>query len=142
MPATVDERPRLTPDQRPVQDRELRIGRGTVVRLGIVAAVVFAAIWAIDAYGRHYDFFDLKIYHGAMVWWTHGGNLYDFVSPGTTLGFTYPPFAALVMAPMAILPTMAAGWMNTLVSLSAPTLLLAWLLVPIADLYGWPRWIT
>src|SRR5256714_606086 len=138
MPATVGERRRVTPDQ----STELRLGRGTLVRLGIVAVAVLAAIWAVGRYGRHYTFFDLKIYHGAMVWWTHGGNLYDFVSPGTTLGFTYPPFAALAMAPMAALPTIVAGWLNTLVSLAALALLLTWLLVPLADRYGWPRWFT
>ena len=142
MVATVDARTRLTPDRRTVSYRDLRIGRWTLVRLGIVAAAVVAAIWAIVTYGRPYKFFDLTIYHGAMVWWTHGGNLYDFVSPGTTLGFTYPPFAALVMAPMAALPTMVAGWMNTAVSLAALTVLLTWLLVPIADRYGWPRWFS
>jgi alpha-1,2-mannosyltransferase len=136
MPATVGERPHVTPDQ----STELRLGRGTLVRLGIVAVAVLGAIWAVSRYGRHYTFFDLKIYHGAMVWWTHGGNLYDFVSPGTTLGFTYPPFAALAMAPMAVLPTIVAGWLNTLVSLAALTLLLTWLLVPVADRYSWPRW--
>ncbi len=141
MPATATT-PRVTPDQRTAHDRALRFGRWTLVRLGIVAAAVLGALWAVHAYGRRYTFFDLKIYHGAMVWWTHGGNLYDFVSPGTTLGFTYPPFAALAMAPMAILPTMVAGWLNTLVSLAALALLLAWLLIPIADRYGWPRWFT
>src|SRR2546430_1755226 len=142
MPATVAERPRLAPDHRSVQDRDLRISRWTLVRLGIVAGAVLAAIWAVDAFGRRYSFFDLKIYHGAMVWWTHGGNLYDFVAPDTTLGFTYPPFAALAMAPMAILPTLAAGWVNTVISLSALTMLLAWLLNPIADRFGWPRWFV
>jgi alpha-1,2-mannosyltransferase len=138
MPAPVEQRPRLTPDQHHVT----RTGRGTLIRLGVVVAAVASALWAVHRYGRHYTFFDLRIYHGAMVWWTHGGNLYDFVSPGTTLGFTYPPFAALAMAPMAVLPTMVAGWMNTIVSLAALTLLLGWLLVPIADRYGWPRWFT
>src|SRR5437764_3389041 len=142
MPATVAERPRLAPDHRSVQDRDLRISRWTLVRLGIVAGAVLAAIWAVDAFGRRYSFFDLKIYHGAMVWWTHGGNLYDFVAPNTTLGFTYPPFAALAMAPMAILPTLAAGWVNTVLSLAALTVLLIWLLTPIADRYGWPRWFA
>ncbi len=142
MPATVGERPRVTPDRRTVRYTDLRVGRGTLVRLGIVAAAVIASIWAVYEYGRHYDFFDLKIYHGAVVWWVNGGNLYDFVSPGTTLGFTYPPFAALAMAPMAVLPTLVAGWANTFVSLTALTVLLAWLLVPIADRYGWRRWFT
>ncbi|MBO0868960.1 MAG: DUF2029 domain-containing protein, partial [Micromonosporaceae bacterium] len=93
-------------------------------------------------YGRTYTFFDMKIYHGAMVWWTSGRPLYEFVSPGITLGFTYPPFAALVMAPMAVLPTLAAGWVNAVLSLAALALLLAWLLVPVADRHGWPRWFA
>jgi alpha-1,2-mannosyltransferase len=136
MPATVDERPRV------ILDPRTRVGPTTVAQLGILLAAVLGALWAVQKYGRHYHFFDLNIYHGAMVWWTHGGNLYDFVSPGTTLGFTYPPFAAFAMVPMAILPTAAAGWLNTAVSLAALALLLSWLLVPIADRYGWPRWFT
>ena len=147
MPATVRIEPPVTPDQRDTPPREFRFGplrlrRATVLRLAVVAAACYAAMWAVHRFGRRYTFFDLKIYHGAMVWWTHGGNLYDFVSPGTTLGFTYPPFAALAMAPMAVLPTIVAGWLNTLVSLAALTLLLFWLLAPIADRYGWPRWFT
>ena len=138
MPATVDERPHVTLKQR----RVVRPTSATLARFGILLAAVLFALWSVEKYGRHYHFFDLNIYHGAMVWWTHGGNLYDFVSPGTTLGFTYPPFAALAMAPMAIMPTLVAGWMNTVVSLAALTLLLAWLLVPIADRYGWPRWFV
>src|SRR5437762_12742314 len=79
MPATATT-PRLAPDQHTTHDRDLRFGRWTWVRLGIVAAAVLGALWAVHAYGRRYTFFDLRIYHGAMVWWTHGGNLYDFVS--------------------------------------------------------------
>ena len=142
MAVTVAERPRSAPDRSPVGDRDLRIDRWTLVRLGIVAGTALTAIWAVYAFGRRYSFFDLKIYHGAMVWWTHGGNLYDFIAPDTTLGFTYPPFAALAMAPMAILPTLAAGWVNTAVSLAALTILLIWLLTPIADRYGQPRWFV
>ncbi|WP_345631876.1 glycosyltransferase 87 family protein [Rugosimonospora acidiphila] len=103
---------------------------------------MLAAIRAVKRYGRHYTFFDMNIYHGAMVWWTHGGNLYEFIAPNTTLGFTYPPFAALVMAPMAALPAIATGWVNTVVSVAALIVLLAWLLVPIADRYGWRRWFV
>lgn len=57
--------------------------------------------------GRH-DQFDLRIYFNAIHWWAGGNSLYDY---GTydpvmgTLGYTYPPFAALVMSPMAVL-----GW--------------------------------
>ena len=47
-----------------------------------------------------------------------------------------------MMAPMALLPTLVAGWMNTALSLAALALLLTWLLVPIADRCGWPRWFA
>jgi alpha-1,2-mannosyltransferase len=143
MPATVEARPAAAAartTERPITRR--RFTGWTLVRLGFLAAALVGAWWAVKKYGRSYSFFDMKIYHGAMVWWTSGHDLYQFVAPKTTLGFTYPPFAALVMAPMAVLPTMAAGWVNTVVSLAALTLVLIWLLVPIADRQGWPRWFT
>ncbi len=143
MTATVDGRPHRSTVHRVhnlVETR--RIDRWTLVRIGTVAVAVLAAHWAIHRYGRFYNFFDMNIYHGAMVWWTEGGNLYDYVSPGTTLGFTYPPFAALVMSPMALLPELSAGFVNTALSVAALAILLTWLLVPVADRYGWPRWFV
>lgn len=122
--------------------RSRRITRWTLVRIAIVVLAFVSAWWAVGKYGRVYTFFDMKIYHGAMVWWTSGHDLYEFVAPKTTLGFTYPPFAALAMAPMAALPTMAAGWVNAALSLAALTLLLVWLLVPVGDRHGWPRWFS
>lgn len=97
---------------------------------------------AVEMFGRPYIFFDLLIYHGAVVWWAGGGDLYAFIAPETTLGFTYPPFAALVMLPMATLTTKVAGWLNVIASLGALTAVLAALLGPIADRAGWPRWFT
>src|SRR5204863_7704942 len=69
----------------------------------VVAAVVWAQVW----YGnRHHDY-DLRIYYGAITWWAHGQPLYDFSHWDPIqgpLGFTYPPFAAVVMYPMSWLP--------------------------------------
>jgi hypothetical protein len=110
--------------------------------MGIVAFAWIVAMSAIELFGRPYVFFDLLIYHGAVVWWAGGGDLYAFIAPETTLGFTYPPFSALVMLPMAVLTPQAAGWLNILASLGALTLVLAALLVPIADRAGWPRWFA
>jgi alpha-1,2-mannosyltransferase len=139
MPATVVGRTsRLAPDQRVTR----RIDRRTIVRIGMVAGTALLAVLAVRAFGRSYSFFDLKIYHGAMVWWASGGELYQYVAPGITLGFTYPPFAALVMLPMVGLSAIAAGWINLLVSLFALVLVLIALLVPIADRHGWPRWLV
>jgi hypothetical protein len=43
----------------------------------------------VHAFGRPYTFFDLRIYHGAVVWWAGGGDL-PVIAPDITLGFTYP----------------------------------------------------
>jgi hypothetical protein len=139
MPATVDKRPSLLA----IVHRVTRqVWSAAFVRLGIVAATALVAVWAVRAFGRQYDFFDLRIYHGAVVWWTEGGDLYQFVAPRTMLGFTYPPFSALAMLPMAVLGTQAAGWVNALLNLSALALILFTIVGPIADRYGWPRWFA
>ncbi|PZF97303.1 glycosyltransferase 87 family protein [Micromonospora deserti] len=139
MPATVGRRvSRLAPVRRVTR----RIDRRTVVRTGVVAAVAWAAWLAIGAFGRPYNFFDMKIYHGAVVWWASGHELYDFIAPGTTLGFTYPPFAGLAMLPMAHLPVELAGLVNALASITALAVVLGALLRPIVDRLGWPLWYT
>lgn len=107
-----------------------------------MAAVAYAAWLAIGAFGRPYNFFDMKIYHGAVVWWASGHELYEFIAPTTTLGFTYPPFAALAMLPMARLPIEAAGWINAAGSIAALAVILAALLRPIVDRLRWPLWYT
>ncbi len=118
------------------------VDRRSAVRAGVVASVVYAAWLAIGAFGRPYNFFDMKIYHGAVVWWANSNELYDFIAPSTTLGFTYPPFGGLVMLPIALLPVEAAGWLNALASVAALALVLAGLLRPIVDRLGWPLWFT
>ncbi|MEU8070887.1 MULTISPECIES: glycosyltransferase 87 family protein [unclassified Micromonospora] len=135
MPTTVGRRTnRLAPAS--------RVDRRIAMRLGVVAAVSYAAWLAIGAFGRPYNFFDMKIYHGAVLWWAGGNELYDFVAPSTTLGFTYPPFAALVMLPMSWLPVDGAGFVNALASIGALAVVLAALLRPIVDRLGWPLWFS
>ena len=107
-----------------------------------MAAVAYSAWLAIGAFGRPYNFFDMKIYHGAVVWWATGHDLYEFIAPTTTLGFTYPPFAALMMLPMARLPIEAAGWINAAGSIGALAVVLAALLRPIVGRLTWPLWFT
>jgi hypothetical protein len=139
MPTTVDRRPSLLA----IVHRVARqVWSATLVRLGIVAVTALVAVWAVRAFGRQYDFFDLRIYHGAVVWWREGGDLYQFVAPRTTLGFTYPPFAAMSMVPMAVLAAQAAGWVNALFNLAALALILFTIVGPIADRYAVPRWFA
>src|SRR5687767_14179095 len=103
-----------------------------LVQLGIVAAVCYGSWLAIQNWGRPYDFFDMKIYQGAMVWWTQGGELYEYIYPHITLGYTYPPFAALTMLPMAGLTALQAAWVNVVFGLLALTFVCAALISPIA----------
>ncbi|MCZ9336506.1 glycosyltransferase 87 family protein, partial [Streptomyces sp. TRM76130] len=71
------------------------------------------------------DWFDLRVYHGTVDSWIHhGGAIYDYRVPGTTYGFTYPPFAALAMLPMALLGLPAAIAVCLLLDLIALTVVL------------------
>jgi alpha-1,2-mannosyltransferase len=139
MPATVGRRMgRLAPVRRVLSGIDLWL----VVRVGIVAGAFYAAWRAIEAYGRYYDFFDMKIYHGAVVWWAGGNELYEFIAPGMTIGYTYPPFAGILMLPLALVPVKAAGVVNIIASLAALAVVLAALLAPITRRYGWSLWFV
>ncbi|GAA2387331.1 glycosyltransferase 87 family protein [Dactylosporangium salmoneum] len=115
-------------------------GRRRVVRwvlLGLfVALVVYAHIW----YRNRHDWFDLGIYRQAVNWWLDGHNLYDFVKPDDTqgaLGFTYPPFGALVLVPFAVLGWLPAVVLYSVVTVAAVLVTTYWLLAPIAREKGW-----
>jgi len=139
MPATVGRRmDRLAPINSPVRGIYSR----NVVRLGILAGAFVTAWYAIGAFGRPYNFFDMKIYHGAAVWWASGHDLYAYAAPDTGLGFTYPPFAGLLMLPMSRVPFEAAAWINVVASLLALAVVMWALLGPISRRYGWSRWFA
>lgn len=122
--------------------RGLNRNRRTLLRIGVVIAACYGAWRAIEAFGRPYTFFDMKIYHGAMTWWRHGNALYEFTASDSGLGFTYPPFAAVLMLPMAAVPVTVAGWVNLIGSLIALALVLIVLLKPSIDRFGWSPWFT
>ena len=88
--------------ERVVAERVVRLVRGRVPRLLALATAVGAFLTVAAV--RH-GFFDLRVYHGAINYWAHdGGLLYDYLLPKSTYGFTYPPFAAIVMLQMAFTP--------------------------------------
>jgi alpha-1,2-mannosyltransferase len=79
-------------------DEAVRLRRKRILTVAGVAlaTLIFDFFLAV----RH-GFFDLRVYHGAINYWVHdGGSIYDFVLPFSTYGFTYPPFAALLMLPI------------------------------------------
>ncbi|SCG52695.1 alpha-1,2-mannosyltransferase [Micromonospora halophytica] len=116
--------------------------RTAVQVVGVVALAVAVAAFLSVAAVRH-GFFDLKVYYGALDFWVHDhGEIYDYLKPGTQYGFTYPPFAALVMLPMAYLPWPAAITVSVAASVVVSTVLIWWLLDPVSRRAGWTRWFA
>ena len=114
--------------------------------VGRVASVLvfWSVVWAFLAVAavRH-GYFDLRVYYGAINFWTHGhGELYDYLLRNTVYGFTYPPFAALAMLPMAAVPWLVAIGISITLNVAASFAVLYWLVDPLARRRGWNRWFT
>ncbi|TXS61080.1 DUF2029 domain-containing protein [Streptomyces sp. me109] len=107
-------------------------------RLVLVGALAVAVAVFTATVPLLRDWFDLRVYYGTVDAWTHhGGGIYDYLLPGTTYGFTYPPFAALAMLPMALVgesTAIALALLLNLVALGA----VVWILVgPSLRRHGW-----
>ncbi|MFJ9588076.1 glycosyltransferase 87 family protein [Streptomyces acidicola] len=84
------------------------------------------------------DWFDLRVYYGTIDTWVHhDGRIYDYQVPGTTYGFTYPPFAAVGMLPMALVSLDTAIALCLLLNLAALAAVLYILAGPQLRRYGW-----
>ncbi|MET7457825.1 glycosyltransferase 87 family protein [Streptomyces sp. NPDC005574] len=92
-------------------------GRGRL----LLSAVLVTAVTAFTAtVPLLRDWFDLRVYHGTVDTWVHhGGHIYDYRVPGTAYRFTYPPFAAVSMLPMALLGLRAAIVVTLALNLAA-----------------------
>lgn len=119
--------------------------RSTIVLAAILAVAALVALALHAWYGNRNHFFDLRIYRDAMRFWNDGNFLYDFWRPDPTQGrleFTYPPFAAFLLRPLAWLSTGAAIWAYALASLALLWVSIWWLVRPLADRLGQPRWFV
>ncbi|WP_256725442.1 glycosyltransferase 87 family protein [Streptomyces sp. IMTB 2501] len=111
-------------------------GRALLVLVLVAAVTVFTATVPLLR-----GFFDLRVYYGAVHTWVHhGGRIYDYRVPGTTYGFTYPPFAAVAMLPLALLGRPAAVVASLLVNLAALGVVLRILAGADWRRHGWFRW--
>ena len=87
------------------------------------AAVSIAMHQPFHAGGLRLRYFDLRIYDVAALRLAHGSSLY--ATPMLHhLGFTYPPFAALLLAPLAWVPLSVDKFVVT----GLNVLLLVWVL--------------
>jgi alpha-1,2-mannosyltransferase len=114
-----------------------RTGRQVLTVAALAAAVAaFLSVAAI----RH-GFFDLRIYHGAINFWVHDhGEIYDYLKLNSKYGYTYPPFAALLMLPLAYVSWAGAIALSVAAAGVATAAVLWWLVDPIARREGWTRW--
>jgi alpha-1,2-mannosyltransferase len=103
--------------------------RPAQVALVAVSAIAVAVFLVTVPLLRH--FFDLGVYRGAVHYWlVDGGKLYDFRYQDSGYGFTYPPFAALVFAPLVTTSWPAAVAMSLVVDAAMVVVLLRWFVVP------------
>lgn len=90
----------------------------------LAAIVVLGAAelwWAVGAHSFH----DLRVYQGALRWWMDGGDLYAYVMPpANRYGFTYPPFTAVLLVPLSLMPIRVAS-LGTIVTTVGATALIA-----------------
>ncbi len=99
-----------------------------------VAATVYvvAKLWAAGEYER----IDFHIYFDAVRGWKPD-SIYDYHHPEMGLGFTYPPLAALVLAPLTLVPFDIAEKLWLIVGAAAS---LAFLLLTATNLPVRPTW--
>ncbi|MEV1332212.1 glycosyltransferase 87 family protein [Micromonospora costi] len=109
-------------------------------RRALVVAGLAAGIGVLVAVlPGHRGWFDIGVYHGAVGHWVRGGELYGWTT-GNGYGFTYPPFAAVSMLPMAALAWYPTIVVNLLLTAVATGFLLVLLVDPLARREGWSRW--
>ena len=132
---------RAEPEARPDTERRTWERRALARRLLILLGLATGIGAFVTALAVRHGFFDLRVYHGAINYWVHdGGPLYDYLLPKSTYGFTYPPFAALLMLPMAVTPWHLAIVVSAVACVVTTVILLYWLVDPIARRQGWIRW--
>jgi alpha-1,2-mannosyltransferase len=113
---------------------------------GLVVTSVVVGMWFLVFHVSprpvwHHTF-DLRVYRGAVRWWLDGRPLYDFLRPHTEKGFTYPPFAILILLPLVLGTETTATILLTAVSGGLVVLTTWWLVSPVAVRHGWPRWVA
>ncbi|GIM97435.1 glycosyltransferase 87 family protein [Paractinoplanes toevensis] len=116
------------------------------MRLKVLALSLLGLITLVINYlaETRNGYFDSKVYYGAIQYWFNGdgGMVYDWLRPDTPYGFTYPPFAGLVMSPMSVLPFGVVVVIAVIGTVLTTSLLIYWFAGPLIARMGWPRWFA
>jgi len=103
----------------PPRRRAALPGARTVAAVALPLLALSVAILLWHTHGYHID---LEVYRIGVQTWLAGGDMYGPLPPtvsGMALPFIYPPFAALLLAPFALLPWTAAWVLLFVLSLTA-----------------------
>jgi alpha-1,2-mannosyltransferase len=107
-----------------------------LIAANLVAVAV--SLLSVSSHGVHILYrIDLDVYRLGSRAWLDGQQLYGRLPPtsaGLRLGFTYPPFAAIVLSPLALIPMTAASVLITLITIATMALTLRAVRRPL----GWP----
>ena len=97
-----------------------RWARVTLVAVNLAAVAAFLVSYSRHGVGFGPYRIDLGVYRMGGQTWLHGGDLYRqvLVTGGLRLPFTYPPVAAVVLAPLALLPVTVASTVLTVGSVA------------------------
>jgi alpha-1,2-mannosyltransferase len=103
-----------------------RWARAALVAVNLAAVAAFLLSYSRHGVGSGPYRIDLGVYRMGGRAWLRGGDLYGqvLVIGGLRLPFTYPPIAAVVLAPLAPLPMIAAGAVLTVGSIALAAVVL------------------
>ena len=102
-------------------------GRALLVAVSLAAVVFFLLSRTRHGIGFGLYRIDLDVYRIGGRVWLRGGDLYGVLpmtTGGARLPFSYPPIAAVLLAPLALAPMAVAGTVLTLSSIALTALVL------------------
>jgi alpha-1,2-mannosyltransferase len=136
MPASV---PESAPASRSRRRAVVRAGTRLVAVAAVTAAAAYV-VFEVVAKPPLHGFFDLQVYRGAVLSWLQGEPLYAFGQEPGQKGFTYPPFAAVLLVPLTWLPAGPVAILVLLASAGVVVLVTWWLVAPVARRHGAAPW--
>ncbi|MGK3957922.1 glycosyltransferase family 87 protein [Arthrobacter sp. R4] len=114
-----------------------RTTRGWIATAGGAAAVVLALVVLYSAYIPLMNDFEVYYYGGSRVLQTGESGAHELYAPRDGLPFTYPPFAALLFAGLALLPMGTSSLVFSTTALVGAGVVAAWLARHYFGLRSW-----
>ncbi|HYH77654.1 MAG TPA: glycosyltransferase family 87 protein, partial [Arthrobacter sp.] len=111
--------------------------RGWIATAAGAAAVVLALVVLYSAYIPLMNDFEVYYYGGSRVLQTGESGAHELYAPRDGLPFTYPPFAALLFAGLALLPMGTSSLIFSTTALAGAAVVAAWLARHFFGLRGW-----